>query len=61
MHEAGTKLDHLKDDGTKTLETAYKDTSKELQQTTDNFDKKVNQKTAEAKSGISSWLGFGGK
>ncbi|KAL8931807.1 MAG: hypothetical protein Q9211_006718 [Gyalolechia sp. 1 TL-2023] len=61
MHEAGTKLDHLKDDGSKSLDKAYKDTSKELQQTADNFDKKVTQKTSEAKSGISSWLGFGGK
>ncbi|KAI4171898.1 MAG: hypothetical protein LQ343_003975 [Gyalolechia ehrenbergii] len=61
MHEAGSKLDQLKDDGSKSLDKAYKDTSKELQQTTDNFDKKVTQKTAEAKSGISSWLGFGGK
>ncbi|KAL8783096.1 MAG: hypothetical protein Q9213_004853 [Squamulea squamosa] len=55
IHEAGTKVDQLKDEGAKAL----KDTSKELQQTADNFDKKVNQKTSEAKSGISSWLGFG--
>lgn len=59
MHEAGSKLDQMTDDGTKSLDKAYKDTSKELQQTADNFDKKVNQKTSEAKSGISSWLGFG--
>ncbi|KAI4262296.1 MAG: hypothetical protein L6R42_002524 [Xanthoria sp. 1 TBL-2021] len=55
MHEAGSKVDQLKDEGTKAL----KDTSKELQQTADSFDKKVSQKTSEAKSGISSWLGFG--
>ncbi|KAL9021556.1 MAG: hypothetical protein Q9185_001204 [Variospora sp. 1 TL-2023] len=61
MHEAGSKLDQLKDDGSKKFDSAYKDTSKELQQTADTFDKTVNQKTAEAKSGISSWLGFGGK
>ncbi|KAI4094797.1 MAG: hypothetical protein LQ348_003156 [Seirophora lacunosa] len=61
MHEAGSKLDHLKDDGAKKIDAAYKDTSKELQQTADTFDKTVNKKTAEAKSGISSWLGFGGK
>ncbi|KAL8644289.1 MAG: hypothetical protein Q9210_007328 [Variospora velana] len=61
MHEAGSKLDQLKDDGSKKLDSAYKDTSKELQQTADTFDKTVNRKTAEAKSGISSWLGFGGK
>ncbi|KAL8918276.1 MAG: hypothetical protein Q9208_007444 [Pyrenodesmia sp. 3 TL-2023] len=61
MHEAGSKLDHLKEDGTKTVEAAYKDTAKDLKQTTDNFDKTVTKKTAEAKSGIASWLGFGGK
>ncbi|CAO1602953.1 hypothetical protein XANCAGTX0491_006548 [Xanthoria calcicola] len=55
MHEAGSKVDQLKDEGTK----AFNDTSKELKQTADSFDKKVNQKTSEAKSGISSWLGFG--
>ncbi|KAL8674645.1 MAG: hypothetical protein Q9168_000953 [Polycauliona sp. 1 TL-2023] len=55
MHEAGTKVDQLKDEGTK----AFNDTGKQLQQTADSFDKKVNQKTSEAKSGISSWLGFG--
>ncbi|KAL8804425.1 MAG: hypothetical protein Q9200_005834 [Gallowayella weberi] len=55
IHEAGNKVDQLKDEGSKAL----KDTSKELQQSADNFDKKVTQKTAEAKSGISSWLGFG--
>ncbi|KAL8641193.1 MAG: hypothetical protein Q9228_001974 [Teloschistes exilis] len=59
MHEAGSKVDQLKDEGTKHLKDAYKDTSKELQQTADNFDKTVTKKTAEAKSGISSWLGFG--
>ncbi|KAL8832871.1 MAG: hypothetical protein Q9170_004713 [Blastenia crenularia] len=61
MHEAGSKLDQLKDDGTKSLDKAYKDTSKELKQTADSFDKTVTKKTAEAKTGISSWLGFGGK
>lgn len=59
MHEAGSKVDQLKDEGTKQLRDAYKDTSKELQQTADNFDKTVTKKTEEAKSGISSWLGFG--
>ncbi|KAL8946816.1 MAG: hypothetical protein Q9222_006841 [Ikaeria aurantiellina] len=59
MHEAGSKLDQLKDDGSKKLDKAYKDSSKELQQTADSFDKTVNKKTSEAKSGISSWLGFG--
>ncbi|KAL8913371.1 MAG: hypothetical protein Q9172_007301 [Xanthocarpia lactea] len=55
LHEAGSKVDQLKEEGSKALH----DTSKELQQTADNFDKKVTQKTVEAKSGISSWLGFG--
>ena len=34
-------------------------TGKELNQVVDNFDKTVEKKAAEAKSGISSW--FGGK
>ncbi|KAI4181024.1 MAG: hypothetical protein LQ346_006869 [Caloplaca aetnensis] len=61
MHEAGSKLDQVKDDGTKKLDAAYKETSKDLKETADNFDKTVTKKTSEAKSGISSWLGFGGK
>ncbi|KAI4141910.1 MAG: hypothetical protein L6R39_005141 [Caloplaca ligustica] len=61
MHEAGSKLDHLKDDAVKNAEAAYKDSSKELKQEVDQFDKTVTRKTAEAKTGIASWLGFGGK
>ncbi|KAL8870552.1 MAG: hypothetical protein Q9174_003432 [Haloplaca sp. 1 TL-2023] len=59
MNEAGSKVDQLKDQGSKQLKDISNQTSKELQQTADNFDKKVTQKTSEAKSGISSWLGFG--
>jgi vacuolar-type H+-ATPase subunit H len=36
-----------------------KDTAKELNKEVDKFDKTVEKKTSEAKSGISSW--FGGK
>ncbi|KAL8653582.1 MAG: hypothetical protein Q9226_003797 [Calogaya cf. arnoldii] len=55
VHEAEHKVGELEEAGKKALQ----DTSKELQQTANNFDKKVTQKTVEAKNGISSWLGFG--
>ncbi|KAL8745489.1 MAG: hypothetical protein Q9190_002370 [Brigantiaea leucoxantha] len=68
MGQAGQKLDQLSADGSKKLDSvynqasqAYKDTSKELKDSADNFDKTVTKKTTEAKSGIMSWLGFGGK
>ena len=41
------------------LDRARQDIAKEFNEKVDNFDKTVEKKTAEAKSGISSW--FGGK
>ncbi|KAL8697108.1 MAG: hypothetical protein Q9201_007305 [Fulgogasparrea decipioides] len=58
-HEAESKAKQLEEEGAKELKEAYKATSKDFQQTADNFDKTVTRKTAEAKSGISNWLGFG--
>ena len=50
--------------GKNTVNALEKDkdaTSKRVSQGIDNFDKTVEKKTAEAKSGLSSWFGFGGK
>lgn len=55
MSEAEAKIHHLKLDA----ERAGKETRKELHDTVDKFDKTVERKAAEAKSGISSWFGFG--
>lgn len=37
----------------------FDETRKETSQAIDTFDKTVEKKAAEAKTGISSWLGFG--
>ena len=58
-HEADDKFQQLKADGSKQFDQARKDTARELQETADKFDKTVEKKAAEAKSGISSWFGFG--
>ncbi|MCJ1227343.1 hypothetical protein MMC12_003998 [Toensbergia leucococca] len=60
MSEADSKLHQLKSDGISKLEETRKTTGKELKDTVNTFDKTVEKKTAEAKSGISSWFGFGG-
>lgn len=57
--EAESKFQQLKSDGKSSFDQAKKDTARELQETADKFDKTVEKKTAEAKSGISSWFGFG--
>lgn len=59
MSEAEAKFEKLKDDTASQFDKTKNDTKKELKATADNFDKTVERKTAEAKSGISSWLGFG--
>jgi len=59
MGEAESKLDKIKHDSAAQYEKTKKETAKELNQSIDNFDKTVEKKTAEAKSGISSWFGFG--
>lgn len=58
-HEAEGKFQQLKADGSKQFDQARKDTARELNETADKFDKTVEKKAAEAKSGISSWFGFG--
>ncbi|MCJ1429531.1 hypothetical protein MMC29_007446 [Sticta canariensis] len=58
-HEADSKFQQLKADGSKQFDQARKDTARELQETADKFDKTVEKKATEAKSGISSWFGFG--
>ncbi|MCJ1249513.1 hypothetical protein MMC30_006738 [Trapelia coarctata] len=55
MSEADAKLAHLKTD---TIQKA-KEVRKETDQKIDAFDETVVRKTKEAKSGISSWFGFG--
>ena len=59
VHEADAKFQQLRADGSKEFDHARKETAKELKETADKFDSTVQKKTAEAKSGISSWLGFG--
>lgn len=59
VHEADAKFQQLRADGSKEFDHARTETAKELKETADKFDKNVQKKTAEAKSGISSWLGFG--
>lgn len=59
LSSADSKFQQLKSDGKSQFDQARKDTSRELQETVDKFDKTVEKKTAEAKSGISSWFGFG--
>jgi len=55
MSEADANLAHLKAD---TISKA-KEVRKETDQKIDAFDETVVRKTKEAKSGISSWFGFG--
>ena len=55
--QAESKLDKLKYDSA----AQFDKTKKEAKDSIDKFDKTVERKTAEAKSGLSSWFGFGGK
>lgn len=57
--EVESKFDKFKADSASQLEKTKKETEKEFNQSIDNFDKTVERKTVEAKSGISSWFGFG--
>lgn len=59
MSEADAKLHQLKTDGVAKFDQVRKETGKELHDTIDKFDKTVERKTSEAKSGLSSWFGFG--
>lgn len=55
MYEADAKLAHLKDESINKAKELRKDTDQKI----DAFDETVVRKTKEAKSGISSWFGFG--
>ena len=57
--EAQAKAQQLKAGAGDKLKTMGKETEKDFHQVVDNFDKTVERKTSEAKSGISSWFGFG--
>ena len=59
--EANGKLHDVAHDSKVALEKDLKETRKELHKKVDNFDKTVERKTSEAKNGIASWFGFGGK
>lgn len=59
MSEAEAKFEKLKNNTASQFDKSKNDTKKEFNQSIDNFDKTVERKTAEAKSGISSWFGFG--
>ena len=54
-----SKLDKFKHDSAAQFDKTANETRKELNDSVDKFDKTVERKTSEAKSGISSWFGFG--
>ena len=60
ISQADAKFGQLKTGGVAKFGEVRKETGKELKDTIDKFDQTVEKKTAEAKSGISSWFGFGG-
>jgi len=53
--EVENKLGQLKSESAASFERSKKDAEASI----DKFDKTVERKTSEAKSGISSWFGFG--
>ncbi|KAL2057773.1 hypothetical protein ABVK25_002157 [Lepraria finkii] len=55
MGKAENKFDRLKSDSATQFDNAKKETHDSI----DKFDKTVEKKTAEAKSGLSSWFGLG--
>ena len=57
--EARTKGLQFKSDAENKARQIGNETTKELKETVDNFDKTVERKTKEAKTGIASWFGFG--
>lgn len=59
MSEAQVQFDKLKNDTASQFDKSKDDTKKEFNQSVDKFDKTVERKASEAKSGISSWFGFG--
>ena len=57
--EAEDKISSLAHSTVAQAEEAAKQSRKDANKSIDNFDKTVERKAAEAKSGISSWFGFG--
>lgn len=57
--QAEGRLEQFSKDTASTLEKEKKAASKSLSDNVDKFDKTVERKTSEAKSGLSSWFGFG--
>ena len=57
--EAEDKMSALASSTVAQAEEAAKQSRKDANQSIANFDKTVERKAAEAKSGISSWFGFG--
>ena len=55
MAEADKSIEHMKAESIAKAKELRKDTDKKI----DEFDETVIRKTKEAKSGISSWFGFG--
>ena len=57
--KAEGKVEQFSRDTANTLEKDKDTTRKTLSENIDKFDKTVEKKTSEAKSGLSSWFGFG--
>lgn len=57
--KAEDKLASFSKDSAAQFEKTKKETGKSLNENIDKFDRTVEKKTSEAKSGISSWFGFG--
>lgn len=59
--KAEGKVEQFSKDAAKTFQNDKNASSKQLSESIEKFDKTVEKKTADAKSGLSSWFGFGGK
>ena len=56
---AESRLEQFSKDAGKTFEKDKDSTQKSVKEGIDKFDNTVEKKTSEAKSGLSSWFGFG--
>lgn len=61
LREAEAKGQNYANDAAKKLDETRKQTEEKLMSGVDKFDEKVTKGASEAKGGISSWFGFGGK
>ena len=61
MKQAVNKFDTTIEQKARVAEEYKERAEREMNKAVDNFDKTVERKTVEAKNGISSWFGFGGK